>query len=200
MGARLWQHGWVSLRLVAAAVLFFMPAVARAQQQGSAPPPATVDPRDAADRRRSLVEPDFTRVPGRHNGRPRLEHAAGRIKHAPAADAGHLRGGVVDAPRERLPPWRLVKDVWHREAAARARLSTERVELARHDGVRDGAWREQQSRLVPRVQHLPQVLLIRLHQLPTNSAASIHRRVHVEVVAGRVVEYSLGDSRSRHRR
>jgi hypothetical protein len=49
-------------RLVAAAVLLVMPAMARAQQQGSAPPPATVDPRDAADRRPSVVEPDFTLI------------------------------------------------------------------------------------------------------------------------------------------
>ena len=48
------------LRVVAAAVLLLMPAMARAQQQESAPPPSIVDPRDAADRRPNLVEPDFT--------------------------------------------------------------------------------------------------------------------------------------------
>jgi hypothetical protein len=52
----------IAVRLVAAAVLSFMPVMARAQQQESAPPPAIVDPRDAADRRPSLVEPDFTIV------------------------------------------------------------------------------------------------------------------------------------------
>ena len=49
----------IRFRLVAAAVLLFVPAMARAQPQESAPPPATVDPRDLASRRPSLVEPDL---------------------------------------------------------------------------------------------------------------------------------------------
>jgi hypothetical protein len=49
-------------RLAAAAVLLLMPEMARAQAQETAPPSATLDPRDAADRRPSLVEPDFTIV------------------------------------------------------------------------------------------------------------------------------------------
>ena len=52
----------IRFRLVAAAVLLFVPAMARAQPQESAPPPASVDPRDLADRQPSLVEPDFTLV------------------------------------------------------------------------------------------------------------------------------------------
>ena len=49
-GLRQW---WCVMRfhLVAAAVLLFVPAMARAQPQESAPPPATVDPRDLPDRR-----------------------------------------------------------------------------------------------------------------------------------------------------
>ncbi len=66
VGAGLAQlSGFRSLgfRLVTAALLFVMPAIALAQQQASAPPsPASVDPRDLADRRPSLVEPDFTIV------------------------------------------------------------------------------------------------------------------------------------------
>ena len=112
MGARLWRHGWVSLRLVAAAVLFFMPAMARAQQQGSAPPPATVDPR--------------------------------------------------------MPPGIHVAGSW---------ASTQPLELSDHNRRR-GSWGSP----------LPQALLIRPHELPTNGAAGIDRGVHVEVVAGRVVE------------
>ena len=52
----------IRFRLVAAAVLLLVPAMARAQPQESAPPPASVDPRDLADRQPSLVEPDFTLV------------------------------------------------------------------------------------------------------------------------------------------
>jgi hypothetical protein len=50
-------------------MLFLLPVIARAQQQESAAPPPIVDPRDAADREPSLVEPDFRasicrRLPG----------------------------------------------------------------------------------------------------------------------------------------
>jgi hypothetical protein len=44
--------------VAAVAVLVLLPAMARGQQQESAPPPATVDPRNAADLKPSLVEPD----------------------------------------------------------------------------------------------------------------------------------------------
>lgn len=80
------------------------------------------------------------------DGRHRVEHTAGRIERARPADAGRVRGGLVDAPRKRLPAWRLTEDVRHREAAAQARLSTECIQLARHDRVRNGARSEQQSR------------------------------------------------------
>jgi 23S rRNA G2445 N2-methylase RlmL len=73
--------------VAAAAVLVLLPAMARAQaqQQESAPPPATVDPRDAADLKPSLVEPDFTlinlpttlRLP-RHKSAFRLTHRFAR--------------------------------------------------------------------------------------------------------------------------
>jgi 23S rRNA G2445 N2-methylase RlmL len=71
--------------VAAVAVLVFLPAMARAQQQESAPPPATVDPRDAADLKPSLVEPDFTlinlpttlRLP-RHKSAFRLTHRFAR--------------------------------------------------------------------------------------------------------------------------
>ena len=66
-----------------------MPEMARAQQQTSASPPATVDPRDAADRRPSLVEPDFTlvnlpttlRLP-RHKSAFRITHRFARTLHS----------------------------------------------------------------------------------------------------------------------
>ena len=77
------------LRLAAVAVLVLLPAMARAQQQESAPPPATVDPRDVADRRPSLVEPDFTlinlpttlRMP-RHKSAFRITHRFARTLHS----------------------------------------------------------------------------------------------------------------------
>src|SRR5215218_3088719 len=50
------------IRAAAAAMLFLLPVIARAQQQESAAPPPTVDPRDAADRKPSVVEPDFTTI------------------------------------------------------------------------------------------------------------------------------------------
>ena len=86
-------------RLVAAAVLFLMPAMARAQQQESAPPPATIDPRDLADRRPSLVEPDFTivnlpttlRLP-RYKSAFRISHRFTRTLNSP--DFGDLAGGL----------------------------------------------------------------------------------------------------------
>src|SRR5512145_2379075 len=49
VGARIGPHPTLrslAIRMVAVAVLFSMPAMARAQQQEPAPPPATVDPRD----------------------------------------------------------------------------------------------------------------------------------------------------------
>ena len=66
--------------------------------------------------------------------------------------------------------------------------------------ARDGTRRGEQPRLVPGLQYLPQVLLVRPHQLTANRATGIQRRVHVEVVARRVVEDPLGDRRRRHRR
>ena len=78
-----------AVRLAAAAVLVLLPAMARAQQQTSAPPPATVDPRDAADLTPSLVEPDFTlvnlpttlRLP-RHKSAFRITHRFARTLHS----------------------------------------------------------------------------------------------------------------------
>ena len=84
---------------MAAAVLFLMPAMALAQQQESAPPPATVDPRDLADRRPSLVEPDFTivnlpttlRLP-RYKSAFRISHRFTRTLNNP--DFGDLAGSL----------------------------------------------------------------------------------------------------------
>jgi hypothetical protein len=81
----------ISVRLVAAAVLCFMPAMARAQQQESAPPPAIVDPRDLADRQPNLLEPDFTtvnlpttlRLP-RHKSAFRISHRFTRTLNTPS--------------------------------------------------------------------------------------------------------------------
>ena len=86
-------------RLVAAAVLFVTPAMAVAQQQESAPPPATVDPRDLADRKPSLVEPDFTivnlpttlRLP-RYKSAFRISHRFTRTLKNP--DFGDLAGSL----------------------------------------------------------------------------------------------------------
>ena len=88
----------VTLRLVVAAVLL-LPAMARAQQQESAPPPATIDPRDLADRRPSLVEPDFTtvnlpttlRLP-RYKSAFRISHRFLRTLNNP--DFGDVAGGL----------------------------------------------------------------------------------------------------------
>ena len=85
--------------MVAVAVLFSMPAMARAQQQESAPPPATVDPRDLADRRPSLVEPDFTivnlpttlRLP-RYKSAFRIAHRFTRTLNNP--DFGDVAGNL----------------------------------------------------------------------------------------------------------
>ena len=96
-----------TVRLVAAAVLSFMPAMARAQQQESAPPPALTDPRDIADRRPSLVEPDFTtvnlpttlRLP-RHKSAFRISHRFTRTLNTPdfgtlAENLFGLDGGAI---------------------------------------------------------------------------------------------------------
>jgi hypothetical protein len=87
------------LRLVAAAVLFLMPAMAQAQQQESAPPPATIDSRDLADRRPNLLEPDFTivnlpttlRLP-RYKSAFRISHRFLRTLNNP--DFGELAGSL----------------------------------------------------------------------------------------------------------
>jgi hypothetical protein len=97
----------ISLRLVAAAVLLFMPEMARAQQQESAPPPAIVDPRDLADRRPSIVEPDFTlinlpttlRLP-RYKSAFRISHRFARTLYSPdfgalASDLFGLDSGAI---------------------------------------------------------------------------------------------------------
>ena len=92
----------MAIRVVAAAVLILLPVMARAQQQESAPPPATpptIDPRDAADRRPSLVEPDFTvinlpttlRLP-RHKGAFRIAHRFTRTLNNP--DFGALASNL----------------------------------------------------------------------------------------------------------
>jgi len=96
-----------TVRLVAAAVLSFMPAMARAQQQKSAPPPALIDPRDIADRQPSLVEPDFTtinlpttlRLP-RHTSAIRISHRFTRTLNSPdfgtlAENLFGLDGGAI---------------------------------------------------------------------------------------------------------
>jgi len=88
----------VPFRLVAAAVLFLVPEMARAQQQESAPPPSAIDPRDLADRRPSLVEPDFTtinlpttlRLP-RYKSAFRISH---RFLRTLNSDFGDLAGGL----------------------------------------------------------------------------------------------------------
>ncbi len=90
----------------------------------------------------------------------RVEHAAGGAEHSASRASERLPGGIVDAPRERLPAWRLVEDVRHREAAARARVSAELLERPRHDDGRDGPRRVERQRLVPRLQYLEEVLLI----------------------------------------
>ena len=52
----------------------------------------------------SISSTDTTsRAAWSHDSRHRVEHAAGGIERALQADAGRLRGGIVDAPRERLP-------------------------------------------------------------------------------------------------
>ena len=89
----------LGLRLVAAAVLVLLPAMARAQQQESSPPSANIDPRDVADRRPSLVEPDFTtvnlpttlRLP-RHRSAFRISHRFARTLNTP--DFGNLAGSL----------------------------------------------------------------------------------------------------------
>jgi hypothetical protein len=96
-----------TVRLVAAAVLPLMPAMARAQQQEPAPPPAFVDPRDVADRRPSVVEPDFTlvnlpttlRLP-RHKSAFRISHRFTRTLNTPdfgtlAENLFGLDGGAI---------------------------------------------------------------------------------------------------------
>jgi hypothetical protein len=96
------SHQVMAIRVVAAAVLILLPVMARAQQQESAPPPATpltIDPRDAADRRPSLVEPDFTlinlpttlRLP-RHKGAFRIAHRFTRTLNNP--DFGALASNL----------------------------------------------------------------------------------------------------------
>jgi hypothetical protein len=90
------------VRVVAAAVLILLPVMARAQQQESAPPPPippVIDPRDAADRRPSLVEPDFTtinlpttlRLP-RRKGAFRMTHRFTRTLNTP--DFGTLASNL----------------------------------------------------------------------------------------------------------
>ena len=86
--------------LAAAAVLLVLPALAGAQQQEAAPPPVPViDPRDAADRKPSLVEPDFTlinlpttlRLP-RYKSAFRISHRFTRTLNNP--DFGELAGNL----------------------------------------------------------------------------------------------------------
>ena len=86
--------------LAAAAVLLVLPALAGAQQQDAAPPPVPViDPRDAADRKPSLVEPDFTlinlpttlRLP-RYKSAFRISHRFTRTLNNP--DFGELAGNL----------------------------------------------------------------------------------------------------------
>ena len=92
----------MAIRVVAAAVLILLPVMARAQQQESAPPPATpptIDPRDAADRKLNLVEPDFTvvnlpttlRLP-RYKSAFRIAHRFTRTLNT--SDFGDLAGSL----------------------------------------------------------------------------------------------------------
>ena len=50
------------VRAAVFAALVLVPVRATAQDAGAAPPPAAMDPRDIADRRPNLAEPDFTTV------------------------------------------------------------------------------------------------------------------------------------------